>query len=120
MKFTLSPGETAYIMDSRYGIASAYPGTVERITPSGQLIVRHGNHSTRFSVEGRATAATDGARLVDAGEYERASRVIEQQRTRTLAWLACKALAGVEPSAGNKQDVLAAIDAARVAVEKII
>ena len=119
MKFPLSPGDTAYIVDGRYGIASAFPGTVERVTPSGQLIIRHGKHETRFSAEGRATAASDGARLVDAAEYERASRAIEQQRIRTLAWLACKALAVAEPDARNKQDVLAAIDAARVAVEKL-
>jgi len=119
MKFSLSPGDTAYIVDGRYGIASAFPGTVERVTPSGQLIIRHGKHETRFSAEGRATAASDGARLVDAAEYERASRVIENSRIRTLAWLACKALAGAEPDARNKQDVLAAIDAARVAVEKL-
>ncbi len=118
-KFEPSRGDIVYIVDGIHGIASAFPGRVEHVTPYGQIVVAHGKHTTRFNAFGRGLLTTSSVELVDAAEYERASQVIEQQRVKTLAWRACHQLANVEPSIETKHEILRAIDAARVAVEKL-
>lgn len=114
-------GDTAYISNGNHHRVSVVMGVVAKVTPSGQVTVKHGERSTRFLSTGWEIGAGTyrGARLIDAEMYGRLRATMLRQRAEGEALAALLDVSKSRATAANKNEVLALIEAARIAVEAL-
>jgi hypothetical protein len=113
-----SVGDTVYGSFGRYGDTDVRVGTVAKVTPTGQITVEFNGQSTPLRFKGCSEIGGDkwhGARLIDADTYARQSAEQRKQDARRAARNACSDTSRV--NLDFHDDVLAAIEAARVAVQ---
>jgi len=114
---TYSVGDTVYGSFGRYGATDVRVGTVAKVTPTGQITVNFNGRSTSMRFKDRHEIGGDkwhSAILVDADTYARLATQQRKQNAFKAARDACSATSRV--SLDSPDDVLAAIEAARVAV----
>lgn len=113
-------GDTVYIDRSRYGRVDVIDGVVTKVTPKGGVTVTHKNGETRFTPLGREVGGDEwhAWHLISKARYDenlvyQAEQVAERTARDAIAALPAR------PTSYNKADVLALIEAARVAVEAL-
>jgi hypothetical protein len=113
-------GDTVYIDRGCYGRVDVLAGEVVKITPAGQVTVKLVGGETRFTARGSEVGGDKwwSARLIDKARYDEAlTHQAEQQRERA----ARDAVAAIptRPTRDGKAEILALIEAARIAVEAL-
>ena len=115
---TYSVGDTVYGSFGRYGATDVRVGTVAKVTPTGQITVNFNGRSTSMRFKDRHEIGGDkwhSAILVDADTYARLATQQRKHNAFKAARDSCNAISRV--SLDSPDDVLEAIEAARVAVQ---
>lgn len=99
-------GQTVFADFGKYSTANVRKGVVERITPSGQIVIKFGDNSYKFRDGRQITSdAWHKARIVDA---EEASDLLKEQNDRLLRRKIKSALNDISIS-GEKSEILASL-----------
>jgi hypothetical protein len=113
-------GDVVYIDRTIYGRVNVIAGIVTKVTPKGSVTVKHEAGETRFTPNGREIGGDrwHHEHLISKERYDEARA---NQAKQIAARAAAVAIANIpaRPTAANKTDVLAKIEAARVAVEAL-
>ena len=113
-------GDTAYIDRSRYGRVDVIAGIVAKVTPKGGITVKYKAGETRFMPSGREVGG-DRWNYDHLISKERYDELRACQAEQVAARAAADAIGSIStrPTAATKAEVLAQIEAARLAVEAL-
>lgn len=119
MSAAYSVGNTVYGSFGRYGATDVRIGTVTKVTPTGQITVEFNGRTTPMRFKNGSEIGGDkwhSAVLIDADTYARQAAQQRKQEARKAARDACSD-ASRATSLDSPDDALAAIEAARVAMQ---
>lgn len=118
MSVAYSVGDTVYGSFGRYGTTDVRIGTVAKVTPTGQITVEFNGRTAPMRFKDGSEIGGDkwhSALIIDADTYVRQAAQQRKQTAFKAARDACSAPS--RASLDSPDDVLAAIEAARVAVQ---